>query len=115
MPQMIQRSAHDDGQHPSPEPRHPGTQRFLRPGIGRDPREDAYVLREADPKLLHRHGERAPLDMDPARRWRNFLMIDSCMPISLHICKAGYLQILIPDTDLVSFEFSRTYAAVESS
>lgn len=84
-------------------------------GIGHDPREDAHVVREVDPKLLHKYGERARLDMNRARSWRHFLTLDSCLALDLEIWDAGYLQVLVPEPDLSSLDFSRTYAAVESS
>jgi hypothetical protein len=83
-------------------------------GIGNDPREDAHIVREVNPKWLHEYSERARLDMSGARRWRNFLMIDSCMQIDLHIWDAGYMQVLMHQADLAALDFSRTYAAISS-
>ncbi|MDZ5453270.1 YwqG family protein [Labrys sp. ZIDIC5] len=84
-------------------------------GIGSDPREDAYVVREVNPKWLYNARERAKLDLAPARNWRHLLTIDSCMTLGLGIWDAGYLQFLQHQNDLEKLDFSRVYAAVESS
>ena len=84
-------------------------------GIGSDPREDAYVVREVNPDWLYEYGKRATLDMSQAHHWQHLLTIYSVLEIDLCIWDAGYLQVLIKDSDLTTLNFGRIYMAVESS
>lgn len=84
-------------------------------GIGSDPREDAYVVREVNPEWLYKYDQRAKLDMQNANHWQHLLTIDSDDKLDLGIWDAGYLQFLIKDTDLAGLNFAQVYAAVESS
>ena len=84
-------------------------------GIGSDPREDAYVVREVNPEWLYEYTKRATLDMSLARRWQNLLMLDSCDALNLTIWDAGYLQFLIREDKLKDGDFGGCYAHVESS
>lgn len=84
-------------------------------GIGHDPREDAYVVREVNAEWLYDYVQRSALDIGQADHWLHLLTINSDYDIDLGIWDAGYLQLLIKDTDLLALEFGRVYAAVESS
>lgn len=84
-------------------------------GIGHDPREEAYVVREHNPAWLYNAKKRAELDMEGAKRWLHFLTIDSCTEAGLCIWDAGYLQFLVKDTDLATLNLENMYASVETS
>lgn len=84
-------------------------------GIGHDPREDAYVVRDVNAAWLYDYGKRAGLDMGLARRWRNLLRLNSSRELNLTIWDAGYLNFLVREDDLAALDFGRVYAAVESS
>ena len=86
-------------------------------GIGSDPREDAFVVREVGAKFLYDTAHRKTLDMTRARNWFNLLRLDSVEVPNLNFCvwDAGYLNFLIHRDDLEKLDFARVYAAVESS
>ncbi|WP_424951611.1 DUF1963 domain-containing protein [Deinococcus sp.] len=84
-------------------------------GIGSDPREDAYVVREVDPEFLYNYTERANLDMGRALHWQHLLTISSTRALNLTIWDAGYLQFLIRDTALAARDFGEVYASVQTS
>ena len=84
-------------------------------GIGHDPREDAVVVREHDPKWLYDYEKRAQLDLSSAKNWTNLLTLFSDYDLNFGVWDAGYLHFLISDSDLAKLDFSRVYAAVESS
>ncbi|MEO1300149.1 MAG: YwqG family protein [Cyanobacteria bacterium J06636_16] len=84
-------------------------------GIGHDPRQDAYVVREVNPKWLYNYEQRRTLDMQRAQNWQNLLRVDSCNPVNLIFGDCGYLQVLIHDSDLKQGDFSRVYVDLESS
>ena len=84
-------------------------------GIGSDPREDAYVVRDVNPDWLYNYTERDKLDMTQANHWQHLLTINSVQRLDLWIWDAGYLQFLIKDSDLAALNFKQMYAAVESS
>lgn len=84
-------------------------------GIGHDPREDAYVVREVKPEWLYNYEERGKLDMTGAQRWRNLLQVDSIEAVRLMFGDAGYLQLLVHDDDLQRQNFLRLYVNLESS
>lgn len=84
-------------------------------GIGHDPRQDAYVVREVDAKLLYNYENRKTVDMTPARRWQNLLTVDSNRAADLWFGDAGYLQVLIREDDLSRMDLSRAYVVLESS
>jgi uncharacterized protein YwqG len=84
-------------------------------GIGHDPREDAYVVREVNPEWLYNYKEREKLDMAKAKHWQNLLEFHSEDKVNLMFGDAGYLQILIQENDLEKRDFSRVYVNLESS
>ena len=84
-------------------------------GIGHDPREDAYVVREVNSQWLYNYEQRGRLDMTGAQRWRNLLQVDSIDAVRLMFGDAGYLQLLVHDDDLRRQDFSRIYVNLESS
>lgn len=84
-------------------------------GIGHDPREDAYVVREVNPEWLYDYEQRGRLDMTGAQRWGNLLQVNSCDEVGLLIGDAGYLQLLVHEDDLQQQDFSRIYVNLESS
>ncbi len=84
-------------------------------GIGQDPREDAYVVREVNPKWLYDYKKREKLDMTKAKFWHNLLELHSEDSVNLMFGDAGYLQILIHEDDLKRRDFSKVYVNLESS
>lgn len=84
-------------------------------GIGHDPREDAYVVKDVNAEWLFNYEQRATLDMTPAQSWYNLLLVDTCKPVNLMFGDAGFLQVLIHGKDLARQDFSRTYVDFESS
>jgi hypothetical protein len=84
-------------------------------GIGHDPREDAYVVREVNPEFLYNYEQRRILDLTQAQNWHNLLEIESSSDVDLMFGDAGYLQILIHGEDLKQQDFSRVYVNLESS
>ncbi len=84
-------------------------------GIGHDPREDAYVVREENPEWLYDYEKRGTLDMRRAARWTNLLEVDSTDALNLMIGDAGYLQVLVHADDLQRQDFSRVYVNMQSS
>ncbi len=84
-------------------------------GIGHDPREDAYVVREVNPEWLYNYKQRGALDMSRAKNWHNLLEVDSSRAVGLMFGDAGYLQVLIHGEDLQRRDFSRVYVNLESS
>ena len=85
-------------------------------GIGHDPRKDAHVVRDVDPKLLYDYVARSALDIDAhVANWVHLLTLDSCRELDLMIWDAGYLQTLIHVDDLAAMRFDRVYSSVESS
>lgn len=86
-------------------------------GIGQDPREDAFVVREVGKQFLYDYAKRQTLDMSRAHAWQNLLHLSSFSSGEVDFCvwDAGYLIFLIREDDLQKFELARVYAAVESS
>ena len=84
-------------------------------GIGHDPRQNAYVVREVNPKWLYDYEKRKTLDMNPAQRWRNLLTVNSSKAVDLWFGDAGYLQVLVHEDDLSRMDLSRAYVNLESS
>jgi hypothetical protein len=84
-------------------------------GIGHDPREDAYVVREENPTWLYDYEKRGTLDMTRAAHWQNLLQVDSTIEVDLMFGDAGYLQVLVHADDLQRQDFSRVYVNLESS
>jgi uncharacterized protein YwqG len=84
-------------------------------GIGHDPSEDAYVVREVNPAWLYEYDQRSQLDMAAAEHWQSLLTLESDFDIDLVWGDAGYLLVLIRDTDLEQLDFSRVYVDLESS
>ena len=86
-------------------------------GIGHDPREDAFVVREVGEQFLYDYKHRPTLDMTRAGHWQNLLRLESFRTSDLNFCvwDAGYFNFLVHRDDLKKLDFSRVYAAVESS
>ncbi|ODH02971.1 hypothetical protein A4S05_21810 [Nostoc sp. KVJ20] len=84
-------------------------------GIGHDPREDAYIVREVNPEWLYNYEQRQTLDMTRAQNWHNLLEVDSSRAVDLMFSDAGYLQVLIHGEDLKQLDFSTVYVNLESS
>ncbi|MEO1620876.1 MAG: YwqG family protein [Cyanobacteria bacterium J06632_3] len=84
-------------------------------GIGHDPRQDAYVSREVNPKWVYDYQKRKTLDMTHAQRWRNLLTVKSSGDVDLWFGDAGYLQVLVHENDLAQMDLSRAYVGLESS
>ena len=84
-------------------------------GIGHDPREDAYVVREVNAEWLYDYARRGELDMAGAARWTNLLTVDSIDEAGLMFGDVGYLQLLVHEDDLRREELSRVYVNLESS
>lgn len=84
-------------------------------GIGHDPREDAYIVREVNPEWLYNYEQRQTLDMTHAQNWHNLLEVESSRAVDLMFGDAGYLQVLIHGEDLKRPDFSTVYVNLESS
>lgn len=84
-------------------------------GIGHDPREDAYIVREVNPAWLYNYEQRGTLDMTGAQHWHNLLQLNSSSAVRLMFGDAGYLQLLVHQEDLRRQDFSRIYVNLESS
>lgn len=87
-------------------------------GIGHDSREDAFVVREVGEQYLYDYKHRQTLDMTRAANWLNLLRLDSFMlegEWAFCVWDAGYFNFLIHREDLAKLDFSRVYAAVETS
>jgi hypothetical protein len=84
-------------------------------GIGHDPREDAYIVREVNPEWLYNYEQRQALDMTRAQNWHNLLEVDSSSAVEVMFGDAGYLQVLIHREDLKRLDFSTVYVNLESS
>ncbi|MBW4550581.1 MAG: DUF1963 domain-containing protein [Aphanocapsa sp. GSE-SYN-MK-11-07L] len=84
-------------------------------GIGHDPREDAYVVKQVNPEWLYNYEQRRTLDMTAAQQWQNLLQVNSNRAVDLTFGDAGYLQILIHSHDLQQQNFSQVYVNLESS
>ncbi|MBC8162153.1 MAG: DUF1963 domain-containing protein [Roseiflexaceae bacterium] len=84
-------------------------------GIGHDPRQDAYVVKDVNPAWLYDYEQRGKLDMANAQRWVNLIMLDTIREVDLMFGDAGYLHVLIDRDDLARHDFSRLYASIESS
>lgn len=84
-------------------------------GIGHDPREDAFVVREVNPAWLYNYEERRGLDMAGAAKWHNLLEVDSTRAVNLLIGDAGYLQVLVHADDLQRQDLSRVWVNMQSS
>ena len=84
-------------------------------GIGHDPREDAYVVREVNPEWLYNYEQHRTLDMTRAQNWHNLLEVESSISVDLTFGDAGYLQVLVHGEDLKRQDFSRVYVNLESS
>jgi uncharacterized protein YwqG len=53
--------------------------------------------------------------MAAAEHWQNLLTLGTIDEVDLVWGDAGYLQVLIRDTDLQQLDFSRVYVDLESS
>ena len=86
-------------------------------GIGHDPKEDAYVVREVNPAWLYNSNElrNNNVDLTKAKSWQNLLELSSSDDVNLMFGDAGYLQILIHEDDLKGRDFSKVYVNLESS
>jgi hypothetical protein len=84
-------------------------------GIGHDPREDAFVVREVNAEWRYDYDKRRTLDMARAANWTNLLEIHSDDAVNLLIGDAGYLQVLAHADDLRRGDFSRVWLNMESS
>jgi hypothetical protein len=84
-------------------------------GIGFDPREDAYVVREENREWLYDYARRGALDMSRAASWHNLLEVVSTYALNLAFGDAGYLQVLAHADDLRRHDFSRVYVNLQSS
>mgnify|MGYP001799662056 CR=1 FL=1 len=84
-------------------------------GIGHDPRSAAYVVREVNPQWLYDYEKRKTLDMRNAQRWCNLLSVNSSKAVDLWFGDAGYLQVLVHESDLPGMNLSRAYINLESS
>ncbi len=84
-------------------------------GIGHDPREDAYVVREVNPALRYDFAERGTLDMSRVANWHNLLKVHSSDEVNLVFSDSGYLQALVHRDDLERLDFSRAYVDLQSS
>ncbi len=84
-------------------------------GIGHDPGEDAFVIREHGADLLYNTDKRATLDLSGAKKWRNLALLDSVMSLDFCIGDAGYYNFLIHEDDLKRLDFRRVYPNAESS
>ncbi|WP_320073224.1 YwqG family protein [Nostoc sp. MG11] len=84
-------------------------------GIGHDPREDAYIVREVNPEWLYNYEQCHTLDMTRAQNWHNLLEVESSRTVDLMFGDAGYLQVLIYGEDLKRLDFSTVYVNLESS
>lgn len=84
--------------------------------IGHDSCEDAYVVREVDPKKLYDWTAREKLNTEEgAKGWRNFIHINSSRSLELCIWDAGYLNVLIHKDALASRDYANTYCCIETS
>lgn len=84
-------------------------------GIGIDPREDAFVVREHDPAWLYNSEKRGQLDLSGAKKWQNLAVFVPVMSLDFEIADAGYFGFLIHEDDLKRLDFSRVYAHLQSS
>ncbi len=86
-------------------------------GIGHDSREDAFVVREIGPQYIYDYAHRQTLDITRARNWINLLRLESFREGEHDFCvwDAGYFNFLIHRDDMKKLDFSRVYAAVETS
>ncbi|MEM9089304.1 MAG: YwqG family protein [Cyanobacteria bacterium P01_F01_bin.53] len=84
-------------------------------GIGHDPRQNAYVARDVNPAWVYDYEKRKTLDMTHAQRWCNLLTVESNGAADLWFGDAGYLQVLIHDSDLSRMDLSRVYVGLETS
>ena len=84
-------------------------------GIGHDPREDAYIVREIDPKLPYSYKRHGSLELTQIQNWCNLLELDSDDSLNLMFGDAGYLQVLIQQQKLQQLDFSSVYVNLESS
>ncbi|HEX6910626.1 MAG TPA: YwqG family protein [Longimicrobium sp.] len=84
-------------------------------GLGDDPREDAYVVREVNADWLYDSERRGTLDLSRAARWHNLLEVESIREVGLRFDDAGYLQVLVHEDDLRRRDFSRVYVNVQST
>ena len=86
-------------------------------GVGSDPREDAFIVREVGSKFLYSYEKQKALDMSRAQFWRNLLHLSSFRADNLDFCvwDAGFLNFLIHQDDLQKFDLGRLYAEVASS
>jgi hypothetical protein len=86
-------------------------------GIGHDPREDAFVVREVNPDWLYKSNElrNNNVDLTKAKFWQNLLELHSDDDANVMFGDAGYLQVLIHENDLKKQDFSKVYVNLESS
>lgn len=85
-------------------------------GVGQDPRQDAFVVREVGEQFLYDYEKRGTLDMGRARAWRNLLCLFSFDNGAVDFCvwDAGYLIFLFRHEEQ-DLDLGRVYAAVETS
>ena len=85
-------------------------------GIGQDPREDAVVAREFDPKWMYDYERRRTLGLEEkAERWQNLIRVDSAREADLNFWDAGYLNVLIREDALEALDLSGLYVSIETS
>lgn len=84
-------------------------------GICHDPCEGVSRMRNFNPERLEDHKKSSDMDFFAPINWLNLLRLDSIMELDFLIWDAGYLNFLIHRDDLAKLDFSRVYAAVESS
>jgi hypothetical protein len=86
-------------------------------GIGHDPREDAFIVREVNPDWLYNYNalRNNNVDLNKAKAWQNLLELSSKDEVNVMFGDAGYLQVLIHENDLKKQDFSRVYVNLESS
>lgn len=83
-------------------------------GIGSDPREDAFVVREVDPSFLYNSAERSKLDMARAEQWRHVATLESSQTLDTCIWDAGWLNVMARH-DVMTTDLAGSYASIESS
>jgi hypothetical protein len=86
-------------------------------GIGHDPREDAFVVRQVNPKWLYKYSElrNNNVDLSKATAWQNLLELHTDDAVNVMFGDAGYMNILIHQHDLDKLDFSKVYVNLESS
>ncbi|MEF2277930.1 YwqG family protein [Deinococcus sp. YIM 134068] len=82
-------------------------------GIGHDPRESAFELRELGPSDSFDSDDSE--HQSAIQRWRNLATFDSIRSLDFLLGDAGYFGFLIHEDDLERLDFSRVYALLQSS